>query len=70
MEKYKLDANEQFMERIINYTAENGIWIWPAVQEVYNVVGGKLKAETKSGYEKLKMSVSKKWFERNVVHNF
>jgi hypothetical protein len=67
MENYQYVANEKFISSYLNLLTPNGIWIWPAVQEPYQLVNGKLKPFTKRGEKKLKEIVRKEFYNNNCV---
>jgi hypothetical protein len=67
MEKYQYFANELFVKTVINSLLEEGVWMWPDIQERYSVINGKLKPETKRGEKKLKEIVRKEFYNNNCV---
>ena len=67
MEKYQYVANEKFIDSIINLLQEDGVWMWPAAQEPYQLNKGKLKPLTKRGEKKLKEIVRKEFYNNNCV---
>ena len=35
MEKYKIEANEQFFSQVLRFVKEGGVYGWPAEAEVF-----------------------------------
>jgi hypothetical protein len=62
----KLD-NERFFSLMIGMLKEGGVWIWPDENEAYKKVDNKFKPSTPYGYQCLKRSTTKKWFEDNIL---
>lgn len=61
------NQNELYIKNTIKFMNEGGIWYWPDKGEIYNLINGKLKAETKRGELSLKEIVRKEFYEQNCI---
>jgi len=59
MTKSQKRANTNFFKGIINMTNEGGTYIYPAIGEVFNVVGGKLVGSARGVKEVKSITVAK-----------
>lgn len=65
--KYQQEANEQYFKHVVQLLKNNGFYTWPAANETYQSIDGKLKPLKKSGYQKLSEIVSKKFLTENII---
>ena len=42
MEKYKIEANEEFFSQVLRFVKDGGVYGWPAEAEVFTKKNGKL----------------------------
>ena len=67
MNKEQKVQNEAFFKLTLSMLNEGGVWIWPDENEAYKKVDNKFKPSTPYGYQCLKRSTTKKWFEDNIL---
>ncbi len=53
MEDYKKEANAEFFKKIIEVTVEGGVYVYPATNQTYTIVGG-IMYGTKEGVKIIK----------------
>jgi hypothetical protein len=61
MEKYKLEANEAFFEKVISFLKDGGSYCYPAVGCIYTKTGGILTGN-KEAMDNVKPIVSEEFF--------
>lgn len=68
MEKYKIQANEQFFRNVIRVLNTGGVWGWPATGEIFVKEQEKL-AGSASGLKKVREIVSENFFKEFFVES-
>ena len=63
MEKYKIEANEQFFLQVLRFVKEGGVYGWPAEAEVFTKKNGKLVGSPAS-INKVRGIVSEEFFTK------
>lgn len=63
MEKYKIEANENFFAQVLRTINEGGVYGWPAETEIFTKKNGKLVGSP-SGIHKVRQIVSKEFFNQ------
>jgi hypothetical protein len=58
--------NDQFFQRVIKFTNNNGYYVYPAVNEVFRVVDGKLYG-SENGVDHIKKITTKTFHESLAV---
>jgi hypothetical protein len=67
MNKEQKVQNEAFFKLTLSMLNDGGVYIWPDENEAYKKVDNKFKPSTPYGYQRLKRSTTKKWFEDNIL---
>jgi len=65
LQSYQFQANEDYINQMINTTNEGGSWIWPDAGEVYTIKQGKIFGK-KHAIKKI-MRITRKPFHSKLV---
>lgn len=63
MEKFKIEANEEFFTQVLRFVKEGGVYGWPDAQEVFTKRNGKLVGSA-VGINKVREIVSEEFFTK------